>query len=156
MFSIMTIASSTTNPVAIVNAINERLLRLNPARYMNANVPTSDSGTDRLGIRVADGLRRNRKITTMTSTTASPSSNSTSATEARIVVVRSVTISTLTAAGNTAVSSGNNFSMLSTTAMTLALGWRRTLTMTAGSVLTQAASLTFSAALVARPTSASR
>ena len=57
----MTIASSTTNPVAIVNAISDRLLRLNPARYMTARVPTSESGTDRLGIKVAEGLRRNTK-----------------------------------------------------------------------------------------------
>ena len=64
----MTIASSTTKPVAIVSAISDRLLRLNPARYMTASVPTSDSGTDRLGIRVADGLRKNRKITITTST----------------------------------------------------------------------------------------
>src|SRR5689334_23586302 len=50
MFSIMTIASSTTNPVAIVIAISDKLLRLNPARYITASVPTKDSGTDRLGI----------------------------------------------------------------------------------------------------------
>src|SRR5207244_5236923 len=99
MFSIMTIASSTTKPVAIVSAINDRLLRLNPARYITARVPTNDSGTDRLGIRVADGLRRNTKITRTTRTTARPSSNSTSATDARIVVVRSVTTSASTAAG---------------------------------------------------------
>ena len=152
----MTIASSTTKPVAMVSAISDRLLRLNPARYMKARVPTSDSGTVRLGIRVADGLRRNRKITTTTSTTASPSSNSTSATDARIVVVRSVTTLTSIAEGNAAVRLGNSASMLSTTPMTLALGWRWTLMMTAGSVSTQAASSVFSAASVARPTSASR
>ncbi len=155
MFSIITIASSTTNPVAMVNAISDRLLRLNPARYMNARVPTSDSGTDRLGIRVADGLRRNRKITMTTSTTARPSSNSTSETEARIVVVRSVTTWRSTAGGKAALSEGSNASMLSTTPMTLALGWRWMLTMTAGSVFTQAASAVFSAASVALPTSAS-
>ena len=53
MFSIITIASSTTKPVAIVIAISDRLLRLNPARYITPNVPTSDSGTDRLGMIVA-------------------------------------------------------------------------------------------------------
>ena len=75
---------------------------------MNANVPTSESGTERLGIRVADGLRRNRKITATTRTTARPSSNSTSATEARIVVVRSVTTATSTAAGSAALSAGSS------------------------------------------------
>src|SRR2546423_10835638 len=99
MFSIMTIASSTTKPVAIVIAINDKLLRLNPARYITAKVPTNDNGTDRLGMMVADAVRRNRNITSTTSTTARPSSNSTSATEARIVVVRSVNTATSTAAG---------------------------------------------------------
>ncbi len=124
MFSIMTIASSTTKPVAIVSAISDRLLRLNPARYMNARVPTSDSGTDRLGIRVADGLRRNRKMTRTTSTTARPSSNSTSATEARIVLVRSVSTATSTAAGSAARRLGSSAVMRSTTSITLAPGWR--------------------------------
>src|SRR6201987_6397918 len=102
MFSIMTIAASTTNPVAIVNAISDKLLRLNPARYITARVPTSESGTERLGIRVAEGLRRNTKITITTRTTARPSSNSTSATEARIVVVRLVSTVAWTAEGNAA------------------------------------------------------
>ena len=70
MFSIMTMASSTTKPVAMVSAMIERLLRLKPARYMTASVPTSDSGTDRLGMRVARQSPRNRKITATTSTTA--------------------------------------------------------------------------------------
>ena len=39
MFSIITIASSTTKPVEIVSAINDRLSRLNPSRYITANVP---------------------------------------------------------------------------------------------------------------------
>ncbi len=75
MFSIMTIASSTTKPVAIVSAINVRLLIEKPARYMTPNVPTSDSGTATLGITVADRLRRNTKITITTSATARKSSN---------------------------------------------------------------------------------
>ena len=108
MFSIMTIASSTTKPVAMVIAISDRLLRLKPARYMTAKVPTSDSGTDRLGISVAEAVRRNRKITSTTSTTARPSSNCTSATEARIVLVRSVSTATSIAAGNAARNCGSS------------------------------------------------
>ena len=88
----MTMASSTTKPVAMVSAISERLLRLKPSRYMAASVPTSDSGTLRLGMMVAGMLRRNRKMTSTTRTTASASSNSTSCTEARMVLVRSVRI----------------------------------------------------------------
>ena len=55
-----------------------------------------ESGTDRLGMKVAGRLRRKRKITSTTSTTASTSSNSTSRTEARMVLVRSVSTVTLT------------------------------------------------------------
>ena len=73
MFSIMTMASSTTKPVAMVRAIRVRLLMEKPARYMTPKVPTSESGTARLGMMVADSLRRNRKITITTSATASSS-----------------------------------------------------------------------------------
>ena len=69
MFSITTIASSTTNPVAIVRAISERLSRLYPARYMNPNVPISDTGTATLGISVLRRSRKNRKTTRITSPT---------------------------------------------------------------------------------------
>ncbi len=54
MFSIITIASSTTKPVAMVSAISVRLLIEKPARYITPNVPTSDSGTATLGMTVAE------------------------------------------------------------------------------------------------------
>src|SRR5579872_3083952 len=146
-------ASSTTKPVEMVNAISDRLSRLNPATYMIASVPTSDSGTESEGISVADRLRRNRKITATTSTTASASSNSTSETEARIVLVRSVSTVISTACGNVACSEGSSEVMLSTTEITLAPGWRWTLTMTAGVVFIQPASLVFSSSLIAAATS---
>src|SRR5258705_10711166 len=92
MFSIITMASSTTKPVEIVSAIKVRLLRLYPRRYIAANVPTSDNGTAMLGMTVADGLRKNRKITITTNAMVSMSSNCTSWTEARMVEVRSVRI----------------------------------------------------------------
>ena len=60
MFSIMTMASSTTNPVEMVSAISERLLRLYPHRYMTPKVPISESGTATPGMMVARRLRRNR------------------------------------------------------------------------------------------------
>ena len=59
-------------------------------------MPISESGTAILGMIVADRLRRNRKMTITTSATVSISSNSTSCTDARIVVVRSVRICTVT------------------------------------------------------------
>ena len=45
IFSITTMASSTTNPVEMVMAISERLSRLYPNRYITANVPISETGT---------------------------------------------------------------------------------------------------------------
>src|SRR5487761_641294 len=108
MFSIITIASSTTKPDAMVSAINDKLSRLNPRRYMAPKVPTSDSGTERLGMMVARVERRKTKITSTTRITASVSSNSTSATEARMVTVRSVSTATSTDCGSDAWSCGSN------------------------------------------------
>src|SRR5271154_5338206 len=137
----------------MVSAISDRLSRLNPHKYMTASVPTNDSGTDRLGISVADGLRRKIKITATTRTIASTSSNSTSATDARIVVVRSVSTAMSTDCGNEACSAGSSAVMLSATEITLAPGWRWTLTITAGVVFIQPASLVFSSSLTATATS---
>src|SRR5580658_8377542 len=89
MFSTTTMASSTTNPTAMVSAINERLSMLKLSRYIDANEPSSASGTVTAGMNVAQKLRRNNNITSTTSTIVSISVNSTSSTEARMVVVRS-------------------------------------------------------------------
>ena len=145
MFSMTTIASSTTKPVAIVSAISVRLLIEKPARYMTPNVPTSDNGTATLGMSVAGTLRRKTKITITTSATASKSSNSTSCTDERIVTVRSVRSSTSTAAGSEALRRGSNSLTLSTTSMTLVPGCRWMLRMIAGVLFAHAASREFSA-----------
>src|SRR5580698_4702876 len=115
MFSIMTIASSTTKPVEMVSAISVKLLRLNPSAYIAANVPTSESGTATLGMMVAAKVRRNTKMTATTSAIHSMSSNSTSDTEARTVVVRSVNTATFMIGGMVARSLGSSALMLSTT-----------------------------------------
>jgi hypothetical protein len=47
-------------------AISDTLSRLNPARYIAANVPKIETGKARAGIIVADNLRTNRKITSTT------------------------------------------------------------------------------------------
>ena len=124
MFSIMTTASSTTNPVDIVSAISVRLFRLNPMRYMSPNAPTSDSGTATLGITVAARFRRKMNITITTSAMVSIISNWTSLTEARMVTVLSVRIDISTEEGSDALSCGNNAWIRSTTAMILAPGCR--------------------------------
>ena len=66
MFSITTMASSTTNPVEMVMAISERLSRLYPNRYITANVPISETGTATPGMSVARPLRRKTNTTRMT------------------------------------------------------------------------------------------
>ena len=83
-------------------------------------------------------------MTATTSATQSISSNSTSATEARTVVVRSVSTAILMMGGIVARSFGSNALMLSTTLMMLAPGWRWMLTMTAGTLFIQADSWLFS------------
>ena len=138
MFSIITIASSTTKPVEMVSAISVRLLRLKPIAYIAAKVPTKDSGTATLGMIVAANVRRNTKMTATTSATHSISSNSTSATEARTVVVRSVNTANLMMGGIVARSFGSSALMLSTTLMILAPGCRWMFTITAGTLFIQA------------------
>ena len=48
------------------------VLMVKPSRYMIANAPTSDTGMVTSGTSTARQLRRNRKITSTTSSTAMP------------------------------------------------------------------------------------
>src|ERR1035438_8224409 len=100
MFSSTTMASSTTNPVATVSAIKEKMLRLYPSRYITAKVAISDTDTATTGTRVAWTLRRNANTTRMTRITAMTSVISTSHSDTRIVVERS-TASVTSIAGET-------------------------------------------------------
>ena len=152
-FSIITIASSTTKPVAMVSAISVRLFSEKPARYITPKVPTSDSGTATAGMIVAGTLRRNRKITITTSAIASISSNCTARTDARIVTVRSLSTCSVAAAGSDARSEGSSAWMRSTTSMTFDPGWRWMFSTIAGSSFAQAASCAFSAPSSTRATS---
>ena len=115
-----------------------------------------ESGTATLGMTVAEGLRRKRKSTITTRPTVSISSNSTSPTDARMVVVRSVSTVTFTDGGSAVASCGRRRSMRSTTPMMLAPGWRWMFTMTAGTSFIHAACFTFSASSVTSATSARR
>ena len=85
-------ASSTTNPVAMVIAMSDKLSMLYPNRYITANVPISDTGTATAGISVARPFRRKTNTTMMTRAMEMISVFSTSLTEARMVVVRSRTM----------------------------------------------------------------
>ncbi len=78
MFSITTIASSTTSPVASVMPNSVSVLIENPSSLTNANVPISDTGMVTAGIKVLRQSSRKTKITRITSTMAVPSVLSTS------------------------------------------------------------------------------
>jgi hypothetical protein len=156
MFSMTTIASSTTKPVAMTSAIRVRLLMEKPAKYMTPKVPTSESGTATLGIAVAAALRRKRKMTSTTSAIAKASSIFTSLTEARIVVVRSERRRISTDPGSVACSCGSRRVTRSTTWITFEPGWRWMLTITAALSFAHAANLTFSASSTASATSVRR
>ncbi|CSE56738.1 Uncharacterised protein [Shigella sonnei] len=135
MFSSTTMASSTTKPVAMVSAINERLLRLNPHRYIAANVPISETGTETAGIIVARPERRNKNTTRITSATEIISVCSTSSSEARMVGERSWAICRSIAAGMVSCNSGNFARMLSTVWIILASGSLRIISKIAGLAL---------------------
>ncbi len=71
MFSSMTIASSTTRPIASTIASSVSVLIVKPNTYISANAPISDTGIVTIGMTVARRLRRKKKITSTTSRTAS-------------------------------------------------------------------------------------
>src|ERR1700733_3282712 len=89
---------------------------------MSAHVPSSASGTVTLGMIVAQTLRRKTKITITTSAMVSMRVNSTSCTEARMVVVRSDRMLILMVGGIAACNVGSAFLIASTVCMTLAPG----------------------------------
>ena len=137
----MTIASSTTNPTAIVSAINEKLFRLNPSKYMAPSVPARDSGTVTAAASVGTSRRMNRATTASTNTTEISSVFSTSATLARIVVVRSLMVRTTMSGGNHASSCGNCACTRSTVSITLAPAVLVSVSRIAGCFPSHAASL---------------
>ena len=78
MFSIMTMASSTTKPVPMVSAISDRLSRLKPQNHITAKVAISETGSATPAMMVARQERRNSSTTSTTSPTLSTSVNCTS------------------------------------------------------------------------------
>src|SRR5438552_696464 len=91
-FSMTTIASSTTRPVASVipNSVSELIEK--PNILMNANVPIRETGIVTAGMMVARQSNKNRKITMMTMRTASSRVVMTSFTESPTTVVVSKAI----------------------------------------------------------------
>ena len=85
MFSIITMASSTTKPMQTASAISDRLSMEKPASHIAAHVPASDSGTVMPAAMVAAIRRKNRNTTIITSTAVAASVHCMSLTLARIV-----------------------------------------------------------------------
>ena len=108
MFSIITMASSTTKPVEIVSAIRERLSRLKPMSFITPKVPMIVTGSATLGITVAQNFRRKTKITITTRAMVSSKVNCTSEIEARMVSVRSPKMESFTDDGSVARKRGSN------------------------------------------------
>ena len=143
-FSITTIASSTTKPTEIVTAISERLSSVKPHRYMIPKVPARESGTVMLAMNVGHARRRKRNTTMTTSAMLMSSEVCTSSTEARIVTVRSLRMSSFTLGGIHFSTCGKTWRMRSTVSMTFASGCLKTTSKTAGFVPCQPPSFVFS------------
>ena len=156
MFSIITMASSTTKPVEIVSAMSDRLSRLKPSSFITPKVAISVSGRAMLGMTVAQNFRRKTKITSTTSAIVSTSVNCTSVTEARMVSVRSPKMDSVTDEGSESRSLGSSAFTWSAVWMMFAPGWRWMSTSTAGRPPTQLATRTFSTLSTASPRSATR
>src|SRR5664280_1642265 len=126
-----TIASSTTNPTEIVIAMSDKLSMLYTIRYMNPHVPASASGTVTLAMNVGQNRRKKRKITITTNEMLTTSDSSTSSTDARIVVVRSLSTISFTEGGIQRCSCGNCVLIRFTVSITLAPACLKTINNTA-------------------------
>ncbi len=96
---------------------------------MPANVPMIERGRASAGMKVARHVRRNARITRMTSAAVSISVICTSCTDARIDSDRSLRTASWIVGGNSRRNSGNALWIASVTATVLASGWRCTETM---------------------------
>ncbi len=107
VFSIITMASSTTKPTDTASAISDRLSMEKPASHIAAQVPDRDSGTVIPTATVGAARRRKTNTTSMTSTIVAPRVSCISRTLARIISVRSVRTWKRTPAGTQRLSSGS-------------------------------------------------
>lgn len=121
-FSITTIASSTTMPIASTIANSVSWLMVKPMAYMPKKVPSSATGITRVGITVARKFCRNSSITRNTSTMASARVCTTSSMEMRTKVVDSYGANQVTPCGKVGCSSSSLALTASETLSALAPG----------------------------------
>ena len=110
MFSMTTIASSTTMPVASVMPKSVSVLIEKPSSLTNAKVPTSETGIVMVGMIVLRQSCRNRNMTSTTSAIASSSVLSTSRIESETTVVVSKAILILERPAGTTASTSRSSS----------------------------------------------
>ena len=103
IFSMTTIASSTTKPMASTTASKVKMLMVNPATYIIKKEAINDTGIARTGINVVRQLRKKRKMIKTTKRKASKIVSSTSLIELRMNTVLSKAIVA-------SISSGRSFS----------------------------------------------
>ena len=139
IFSTMTIASSTTKPTEMTIAMRERLSSVKPAAHMPAKATPSDSGTVTPAAMTGAARRRKTSTTIITRAMEITSEVCKSATEARIITVRSDIVLKLTPGGIQRCKSGKMRRTPSTVLMTLASGSLVICSRTAGLPLYQPA-----------------
>ncbi len=122
MFSITTIASSTTSPVASTMPNSVKVLMENPSNLINANVPIRETGIVTAGISVLRQSCRNRNITIITKMTASTSVFNTSLIESPTNVVESNAMAYFKPGGKRCESRTNSALTALSTSSALAVG----------------------------------
>jgi len=109
MFSVTTIPSSTTNPVAKTMANSVKTLIEKPHKYMMKNVAINETGISIKGRNAIDQSLKNKKIMMITKITEIANVSATSTTDFLMKIVLSKAISNL-------MSLGKSFFNLSTSA----------------------------------------
>ncbi len=156
MFSSMTIASSTTSPIASTSARSVSVLTLKPKRYITPNAPTSDTGMVTSGISDARTERRNTKITSATSAIASPMVRSTALIDRSMNTDESYATFTATPSGRSASTLGNSARIACESSSGFAVACLITPSATAGLPLKRTIERSSWAAISTRPTSRMR
>ena len=126
MFSSITMASSTTSPIANTSASKVSVLMEKPARAISAKVPTKLTGMVMMGMMDARRVRRNTKITSATSTTASAMVWYTLLTERSMNTELSLAMSMVMSAGKSAFRVGSIARTPADSSSGLAVAWRIT------------------------------
>ncbi len=99
IFSVTTMASSTTNPTDKTTANIDNTLMENPARYITKNMPISEIGITNAGISVTRQFRKKKNMMATTRIKAITTVDSTSRIEALMNLVLSNATSMVTSSG---------------------------------------------------------